>query len=166
MSIRRSTVTLGSVRLLAAQTPALIIATLALVMSAGGAAYASNQLSHGSRVTNVVTLHKLTLLHGWKSQNGYFTTGDPSVGIANGIVYLSGSMAQPTPGDYHFATLPLVYRPAHNLYITVYTNNVTTGALFIYKNGFMDVSSQGSCGAGNNAQCYTSLAAVSFPKNS
>jgi hypothetical protein len=153
-------------RSLVAQTPALIVATLALALSAGGAAYASNQLSTGPQVTSTVTFHKLSLINGWASKNSTYGTGSPSVAIANGVVYLSGSMAQQTPGSSEFAILPLAYRPAHNMWLTVYTLDETSGALYIAKNGTMEALSSGYCGAGTLAQCFTSLASVSYPKSS
>jgi type II secretory ATPase GspE/PulE/Tfp pilus assembly ATPase PilB-like protein len=33
-------------------------------------------------------------------------------------------------------------------------------------NGIMESFAAGSCGSGNTATCFTSLASVSFPKNS
>jgi len=153
-------------RSLVAQTPALIVATLALVLSAGGAAYASNQLSTRPQVTSTVTFHKLSLINGWASKNSTYGSGNPSVAIANGVVYLSGSMAQQTPTSSEFATLPLAYRPAHNMWLTVYTFGYTAGALYIGHNGTMEALSSGACGGGTLAQCFTSLASVSYPKSS
>ncbi len=148
------------------QTPALVVATLALVLSLGGAAYASSQLSGGASLSNTVTLQKLTLVNGWVSQNSTYGTGNPSAGVSNGVVYLSGSLAQPTPGSSTFTTLPPADRPVHNLYITVYTNADTSGTIFIANSGTMEAYSGASCGSGDTAQCFTSLATVSFPKNS
>ncbi len=148
------------------QTPALVIATLALVLSLGGAAYASSQLGGGASLPNTVSFQKLTLVNGWVSENSTFGSGAPSAGVSNGVVYLSGSLAQPAPGVDGFATLPSADRPVHNLYITVYTNDGITGTLFIGTDGTMEAFSGTSCGSGNTAQCFTSLATVSFPKNS
>jgi hypothetical protein len=52
------------------------------------------------------------------------------------------------------------------MYITVYTNSSTTGTLFIAHSGVMEAYSSTSCGSGDTAQCFTSLATVSFPINS
>ena len=60
----------------------------------------------------------------------------------------------------------LAYRPDHNVYLTVYTNGDTSGTLYIGKTGVMEAYSAGTCGPGNTAQCFTSLAGVSYPKNS
>ncbi len=153
-------------RSLIAQTPALVIATLALVLSLGGAAYASSQLGGGAAVSNSVTFQKLTLINGWVSENSTYGTGAPSAGVSNGVVYLSGSLAQPTPASSTFSILPAADRPVHNLYITVYTNGDTSGTLFIAKDGSMEAYSGASCGSGEASQCFTSLATVSFPTNS
>ena len=40
---------------------------------------------------------------GWQSAGPEFGTGDPMYCVENGIVYLSGSMHQPTPGYYLLA---------------------------------------------------------------
>jgi len=163
-------------RALVAQTPALVISVMALALSAGGVAYASTQItggrSHGvihattGSVTNTVAFQTLTLINGWASEQGTYGTGNPRVGIQDGVVYLSGSLAQATPGSDSFATLPTAYRPSHNLYLTVYTNGDTSGTLYIDKSGEMEAYALGTCGPGNTAQCYTSLAGVSYPKNS
>lgn len=39
-------------------------------------------------------------------------------------------------------------------------------ALFIGHDGTMEAFASGTCGSGNTAQCFTSLAGVSFPVNS
>jgi len=53
------------------------------------------------------------------------------------------------------------------MWITVYTVDGTSGTLFIGHDGRMDASSSSSCNATqNSAQCYTSLATVSYPINS
>ena len=166
MPLPRSATNPSNRLLLIAQTPALIVATIALALSAGGAAYASAQLSTGPHVTNTVTFHKLTLINGWASKNSTYSSGDPSVAIANGVVYLSGSMAQKIPGSAQFAILPAAYRPAHNMWVTVYTFGGNSGSLYIGHTGILQAYSQGACGPGSFAQCFTSLASVSFPKNS
>jgi hypothetical protein len=141
--------------------PAIVIALVALMISLGGGAYAASRLT-----SSAITWHSLTLINGWASEQSVYGTGDPRVSIQNGVVYLSGSLAQSTPGSAEFGVLPLADRPAHNLYITVYTNGSTTGTLYITSTGIMEAYSGTSCGTGNTAQCFTSLATVSFPKSS
>jgi hypothetical protein len=160
---------MGGTRTVARQAPAIIIALVALMVSLGGGAWATTRSpSHAKPgiVPAAITWSSLTLVNGWTSENTTYGTGDPRVSIQNGVVYLSGSLAQSTPGDATFATLPSAYRPAHNMYITVYTNSSTTGTLFIAHSGVMEAYSSTSCGSGDTAQCFTSLATVSFPINS
>jgi hypothetical protein len=173
------------IRSLATQTPAIVISLLAIAFSLGGSAYASTHLgaghSHPSQpgaaqsaaaapgaVTHAasVSWHTLGLLNGWTSSNGSFNSGNPKVSLASGIVYLSGSLHQPTPGSAEFAVLPRADRPTHNMWITVYTNGDTSGTLFIGASGEMEAFSATSCGSGDTAQCFTSLATVSYPVNS
>ncbi len=172
---------MGRIRSLVTQSPAIVISILAVALSIGGGAYAS---THGSTsnyppvpVGNSpvatqaataagVTWTSLSLINGWTSENGTYGTGNPKVSLQGGIVYLSGSLAQSTPGNSEFAILPSSFRPTHNLYITVYTNGDTTGTVYIAHSGVMEAYSTTACGSGNTAQCFTSLATVSFPINS
>src|SRR5215472_16447367 len=62
----------------------------------------------------------VSLQNGWHSEQSAWDSGDPSYCIDNGIVYLSGSLAQSGSGNY-FAQLPQRYRPASNMYLSVYT---------------------------------------------
>lgn len=154
------------VRSLTAQSPALVISMLALVMSVGGgAAYAATSSAAPSQPAAVsVSWHKLGLLHGWKSSQGNYGTGDPRYSVSSsGIVYLSGSMHQSSGTNTVFAVLPRAARPAHNLYMPIYTFGASAGSLVILKNGSMAVFSNN---AGNVAQEYSSLAGISFPRTS
>jgi len=173
---------MGRLRSLITQSPAIVISLLAVALSFGGGAYASTHGGHASNYPPVrvstspaasqtataagVTWTSLPLINGWASENGTYGTGNPKVSLQGGIVYLSGSLAQSTPGSATFAILPSAFRPTHNLYITVYTNSSTTGTLFIASSGVMEAFSNSTCGSGNTAQCFTSLATVSFPINS
>jgi hypothetical protein len=164
---------MGRFRSLVAQSPAIVISILAVALSFGGGAYASTHASAGNPATNGnavaaagVSWTSLSLINGWASENGAFGTGNPKVAEQNGIVYLSGSLAQSTPGNSEFAILPSSFRPTHNLYITVYTDGDTTGTLYITSSGVMEAYSAPSCGSGDTAQCFTSLATVSFPIDS
>ena len=171
---------MGRIRSLVSQSPAIVISLLAVALSFGGGAYAS---THGGSNYPPVPVHSspaaahaavatgvswtsISLINGWATENGVYGTGNPKVSIQNGIVYLSGSLAQSTPGNAEFAILPSAFRPTHNLYITVYTNGDTTGTLFISHGGVMEAYSGTSCGSGDTAQCFTSLATVSYPINS
>jgi hypothetical protein len=162
-------------RALAAQAPAIVLSVLAIALSLGGGAYASTQLAAGHPAAAsqasagsaaAVSWHPLSLRNGWRSANSLYSSGNPTVSIRSGIVYLSGSLYQPSPGSETFAILPRTYRPVHNMWITVYTYGDTSGTLYIGKNGTMDSYSSGACGTLSTSECYTSLAAVSYPVNS
>jgi hypothetical protein len=160
------------IRSLISQSPAIVISMLALALSAGGGAYASTHLSAastpaaGQAVATGVSWTSLPLINGWVSENGTYQSGNPKVAQQNGIVYLSGSLAQPSGTSPVFATLPSADRPTHNMWITVYTNGDTQGSLYIGHDGTMEAFSATSCGSESTAQCFTSLATVSFPINS
>jgi hypothetical protein len=155
-------------RSLAAQSPSIVISILALTFSLGGGAYAATQTSSQhlapavARPCTAVKFHALKLENGWKSDQAAYDSGNPSYGICNGVVYLAGSLVQLTAGSGGFGSLPRGYRPAHDLYITVYTNGYTTGSLYIGSNGDMYAISVPQ----SRAEAYTSLAAVSFPLGS
>jgi hypothetical protein len=160
---------------------------LAVALSIGGGAYASAQaagggpganisshlpaLTHvhhpaGSRAATTIpgpSFQPLTLANGWVSENVNDGTGDPKVALQNGVVYLKGSLAQPTPGSTIFAVLPTADRPHDTLIINVWTSGGTPGTLEITTNGRMALFSNASCGSGNTAQCFTSLATISYP---
>jgi hypothetical protein len=169
---------MGRFRSMITQSPAIVISILAVALSMGGGAYASTQLGSGhsaaasqasqasQAITTGVSWTSLSLINGWASENATFASGNPKVAQQSGIVYLSGSLHQPTPGSEQFATLPSSFRPAHNMWITVYTVSDTSGTLFIGHDGVMEAFASGTCGSGNTAQCFTSLAGVSFPVNS
>jgi hypothetical protein len=98
---------------------------------------------------------KLVLEHGWKSSQPIYGTGDPSYAISGGVVYLSGSMH--TGGTSHVAALlPKAARPAHQLFVQVYTFDGTPGWLQILPTGQVEAF-------GPVAADYTSLAGVSYP---
>jgi len=104
----------------------------------------------------------LSLLNGWQSSQFAYGTGDPAYTVAGGVVYLSGSMYQPSGSNSEFAVLPPAARPRHKLWIETYTYNGAVGALEITPSGVMDAFNN----TGNAAQGYTSLAAISYPVNS
>jgi hypothetical protein len=159
-------------RSLISQSPAIAISILALALSAGGGAYASTHLSAastpagGQAITTGVSWTSLSLINGWISENATYQSGNPKVAQQNGIVYLSGSLAQPGGGSSEFAVLPSADRPTHNMWITVYTNGDTQGSLYIGHDGTMEAFSATGCGSQTTAQCFTSLATVSYPINS
>jgi hypothetical protein len=103
--------------------------------------------------------HKLALVHGWKSSQNAWNSGDPAYAVVGGIVYLSGSLHQAGGSNEQFATLPSGARPKHFLYIKVYTWAGTIGTVEINPSGQMFAYSPSS----TDAREFTSLAAISFP---
>jgi hypothetical protein len=98
---------------------------------------------------------KLKLVNHWTSSQGIYNTGDPSLAISGGVVYLSGSIYNGTPGSV-VTTLPKAAWPAQTLTIHVYTYSGSTGALQISPTGVVKVN-------GKFAGSYTSLASISYP---
>ena len=141
----------GTARRLAATSVAVL--TVGIGLGAGvPAAHASGCGWTGGWVP-------MTLVNGWASEQNVYDTGDPSYCLeTDGMVYLSGSIAASsgTPASEMFATLPPAERPAHEIYLDVYTLNGTYGILRIDPSGTMEAY-------GSSANGFTSLAGVSFP---
>jgi len=148
------------VRALAAQSPAIVIAIAALVLSLSGGAYAASAISgHHARpaaaASNTFTFHDLTLLNGWKTITG---RGNPGVAVSGNTVRLRGEMS--TAGtNALFARLPSGARPAHTLDIVIATGGGQAGLLVILKSGAMFAE------AGNSAS-FSALSGISFTTNS
>jgi hypothetical protein len=105
-----------------------------------------------------VTWHKLKMLNGWASFAA-LGTGAPRWAVKNGIVYLAGSIRQTSGSDDEFAVLPKAARPSRRLYISVFTEDLTLGWIFVEPDGHVYVESL----TYGDAQAYTSLAAISYP---
>jgi len=147
---------MGRIRSFTAQTPAIVMSVLALALSlGGGAAYAAAHTTSPAAAS--FSLQKLTLKNGWTS--GCCSAGAPRAGVSGGVVYLAGAIAGTSATSSVFARLPLNDRPAHNMWLPVYTLDGTEGSLFIGPDGTMEAF-------GGSATGFTSLAGVSFPRNS
>jgi len=144
-------------RSFAAYAAAIAIPAVALLAPAGGAEAATAQQA-GRPAAATFSWHNLSLINGWQP---YLPAGSryPSYAVKGGVVYLSGTLAQPGGGSSEFAVLPKAARPAHRMYLTVYTAGGTTGSLEIRSNGDMFASSWPQ----SNARLFTSLAAISYP---
>jgi len=110
----------------------------------------------------VMTRHKLTLINMWQAYSGSPSTGAPSWSLAHGVVYLSGGLTQPTPYSDKFAILPAAARPAHWLWILVYTAGGLVGIVEVHPDGTLWAFTFPAA----NAQAFTSLAGISYPLNS
>src|SRR5215469_11702487 len=102
----RATVRSAAPRFIAAS-----MAALALSVGLGiGAVAATAATTSGVRPCG---WHKLALVNGWHSQQSKWDSGDPAYCIpGDGMVYLSGSLAQSSGTDPEFAVLPRSGRPA------------------------------------------------------
>src|SRR5579859_5281087 len=154
---------------------AAIAVPAALTVAASGAAHAAAArqaspaaahrgqapaLGIGARpAATTFSWHKLALLNGWKSSQTSYHSGSPSYAISNGIVYLAGALHLSAGASKQFAVLPRAARPAHRMFVKVYTANGTYGILQLNRNGAVLASSSPA----GNARTFLSLAAVSFP---
>ncbi len=148
----------------AAAAAAIAGAAVTLAVSlGGGTAFAATRApaqavrTHSLAVQPAgVTFHPLTLINSWVSSQSQYDTGDPAAGLSNGVVYLAGSLHQPSPGGSEFAILPKAYRPAHRLVFPIYTLDGSEGTLYIDTQGGMWLY-------GASIGGYSSLAGVAFP---
>jgi len=98
---------------------------------------------------------QLTLQNGWF--NYPFGTTTAAVRKISGIVHLEGAIAGGTlPQAF---TLPVGFRPSHNVYVPVDLNNANKGLALIDANGQVSVFAEGSQ---SDATTFTSLDGVSF----
>jgi hypothetical protein len=105
-----------------------------------------------------VRLHSLGLVNGWTAAQTVLG-GRPTAGIQNGIVYLTGAIHQSSGTSTRFATLPRALRPAHNLWLPIFTAPGVIGSIEIAHNGQMFAF-------GIDAHNYAGLAGISYPVNS
>jgi len=97
----------------------------------------------------------LTLQNGWTSYG--FGTTSPAVRKINGIVHFEGAMSH---GANPLAfTLPVGFRPSHDVYTSVDMDNANRGHILIEPNGQVTVFAEGSQSV---ASVFTSLDGVSF----
>lgn len=156
---------MARMRSLLRRSPAVALPALALALSLGsGTAFAATaEPGHPARAAAEqtppagVAFHRLTLLNGWMSSQGQWDSGNPSAGLSNGVVYLSGSLHLPSGTNGHFANLPSAYRPSRYLYFPIYTYGGGEGSLEIAPSGHMYLFGSG------NTTGYSSLAGISFP---
>jgi hypothetical protein len=164
---------MSRIRTLSAQSPAIVISTLALLFSLGGGAYAATALTAGNAAPGHparaarLTFRRLSLVNGWKAAPKSYDVGTPSYTVTNGIVYLSGGVFQPIQGKAEFAVLPKGNRPATNLFITVSVEEglSNVGTLYISPKGVMEIYATPT-DSGTPASDLTTLGGVSFPLGS
>ena len=152
---------MSRLRSITAQSPAIVISIMALVLALGsGAGYAASRHDVAS---DHLTMHALSLRNGWVSSQSAYNSGNPSYAVQDGIVYLSGSAHQPSAGSDVIAVLPRSARPKHNLWLAVYTFEGSVGSVKIASNGTIYGFNEGDSAL---AQDYISFAGISFPVGS
>jgi len=143
-------------RTLIAQSPAITIATVALILSMAGGATAASIATQSPAVR--VAWHNLKPTNGWVY--GGFGSFHPGYYVdANHVVHLRGSVRAGQNGKSVFR-LPLAIRPSHVLSMVVYTSNqpeemniLPTGRVVVFD----------GTGTGAFVRDFTSFDGVSYP---
>jgi hypothetical protein len=147
---------MNRMRTLIAQSPAIAIATLALVLSFVGGATAATVSDHGAKAP--VVWHQVTLTNGWK-YGGFGSFHAAYYVDASHIVHLRGSAHLGTAGEALF-TLPKSARPAHEISELIYASGGVAAAINIGANGQVLVFDQ--TGTESAVRDFTSFDGVSF----
>ena len=136
---------------------AFAAAALLAVTLASGSAAAAAHTGAGAAATSKFTWHTFKLLNGWSSASApKLKTGTPSWTSHNGVIYLRGAIKQAGPDtNADFAALPKYARPAHNLYIQVFTQSEAPGTVYIASDGTLEAYS-------GNATTFASLSGISY----
>ncbi len=101
----------------------------------------------------------LALQNGWYGAG--YGTATPAVDKDGTTVQFSGAISTASSNTNSVVfTLPPLYRPSTDVYISVDLCNATKGRLHIQTNGVASVQAEN--GTFSNAQCFTSLDGVSF----
>ena len=103
-----------------------------LIFARFGQSRQFTSLAGVSYLLPTTALHKLTLIHGWKS--GAVSTGssNPAYSLTSGVVCLSGTTYPSTTSFYAtFTTLPPAVRPRYNLFFYADINNAAGGVIGI-----------------------------------
>jgi len=133
----------------------IAIGAVVLALSGGADAVGEHQAAPAS-----LTEHALSLRNKWQSADPGNRTGRPQYAVSQGIVYLSGSLHQPSGTNTLFAYLPKGARPGHVMYISIYVSQgAPGGVLQLFPNGAMVVYSSNP----QSARDFSSLASISFP---
>ena len=143
--------------------PAFVIALIALFVALGGTGYALTQTNASQvadRSATARTLpawHSLTLTGGW-IYGGGGTYHAAYYKDSGNVVHLRGSAYNGSTSQAAFR-LPSGARPAHLMYLPIYANGGSLGALEIMPDGHALIFDDNS---GNNVTGYAGLDGVSF----
>jgi hypothetical protein len=147
---------MSRLRSLIGQSPAIAIASAALVMSVAGGATAAT-IAHESPAATV-KWHSLTLLNGWKYA-GFNSFHAAYYVDANHVLHLRGSAHAGLAGKPVFR-LPTSVRPSHVVSEVIYASGGVPAALQVSPAGQVTVFDQ----LGNTKVTdFTSFDGVSFP---
>jgi hypothetical protein len=105
--------------------------------------------------------HNFKLINGWTTTQSNFDTGAPAYAVINGVVYLTGSTHQATGFGSQWARIPAAARPADQIQVETYTDEFTSGAVYLVKN-----SASASSAPIANARAFTSLGGIAYPPSS
>ncbi len=110
-----------------------------------------------------LTWHKLKLATGWSSSQSQWNSGHPAYAIAGAIVYLAGSMPFDTlsGGNAVFAQIAKPAQAVNEVTRLVDTFGGTTGGITLTPSLGLAASTPSSY-----AQQFSSLAGISYPRNS
>jgi hypothetical protein len=136
------------------QSPAIVIATAALVLSAAGGATASAVASHSPAV---VRWHNLTLINGW-AYGGFGSFHASYYVDSNHVVHLRGSARLGNQGTAVFR-LPRGVRPSHVLSIVIYTDTGPAEMNILANGQARPINVSGS-----SVSDFTSFDGISFPE--
>jgi len=147
---------MSRLRSLIGQSPAIAIATLALVLSFVGGATAATVDGHGAKAS--VVWHQVTLANGWK-YGGFGSAHAAYYVDAGHIVHLRGSARIGTAGKAVFI-LPSGARPAHSISEIIYASGGVPAAISLGTNGKVFVFDQ--TGTDTAVRDFTSFDGISF----
>jgi hypothetical protein len=149
---------MSRMRSLISQSPAIAIATLALVLSFVGGATAATVSGQAGQAP--VVWHKLTLTNGWK-YGGFGSLHAAYYVDAAHIVHLRGSARLGTAGKAVF-TLPSSARPTHAISELTYASGGVAAAISVAPNGQVTVFDQ--TGTEAAVRDFTSFDGISFSR--
>jgi hypothetical protein len=148
---------MSRLRSLIGQSPAIAIASVALVLSVAGGATAAT-VSSGATAKSV-TWHPLSLINGWRY--GGFSSFHAAYYVdASKIVHLRGSARLGNPAKAVFR-LPVSARPSHVISELIYASGGTPAAVAILPDGKVTVFDQ--TGTNSAVTDFTSFDGVTFP---
>jgi len=147
---------MSRLRSLASQSPAIVIATLALVLSFVGGATAATVSDHSTKAP--VVWHQVTLTNGWK-YGGFGSLHAAYYVDPSHIVHLRGSARIGADGKAVFI-LPRAARPAHTISEILYASGGVAAAISIETSGKVMVFDQ--TGTDSSVRDFTSFDGVTF----